>query len=182
MKELFLSLINQAPPGIFANVEVYNSQIDRVRAGKISINYPSLYIEVKNHNPVNLGRNLNRMDLDIRFHIAMVELDAGDGTMDQNLNIFKLRDLVNKAYVSFTPFDCGSISNQVEYQDYKHTNLYHYITQMKCHWTDTSAVRYYYMGSRYLIWDLAEITWDNCNVTWDMAFGPLLNLALNIDD
>lgn len=180
MKEVFLSLINQAPQGVFSNVEIYNSQIDRVRLGKIAINYPSLYIEIKNQNPINLGRRLNRMDLAIRFHIVMVELDAGNGSMDQNLSVFKLRDLVNTTYVNFTPTDCSTISNLVEYQDYKHTNLYHYIISMKCHWTDFSAFEEFFMGENYLVWNTAEIYWDNCNVLWENCFGPLLNLSLDL--
>lgn len=179
MVEVFESLINRAPAGVFSNVEIYNSQIDRVRLGKIAINYPSLYIEIKNQNTINLGRNINRMDLSIRFHIVMVQLDAGDGSMDQNLAIFYLRDLINKTYVNFTPTNCSIISDLIEYQDYKHTNLYHYIISMKCHWTDLSAFQEYFMGKKYLVWNLADIKYNITEVQWQDAFGPLLNLGFN---
>lgn len=173
MREVFESLINEAPKGVFSNVEIYNSQIDRVRMGKIAINYPSLYIEIKNYNTINLGRKLNKMDLSIRFHIVMVELDAGDGSMDQNLTIFRLRDLINRTYVNFTPTNCSVISNEIEYQDYKHTNLYHYITYMKCHWVDYSGIDTFIHQYLY-VWNSNTIIWDYNDIIWNDAIGALV--------
>ncbi len=180
MKEIYLNLIQLITSlTIFKEVMVYNAQVDRIRAGLISFNTPTLFIEIRQYNTENLGRNINTTDLSIRMHIVMTELDAGNGTLDQNLNIFQIRDTLNKLIINYTPPTCSAISYTNEFQEYKHTNLYHYVSYYKCHYFDYTAFNPFVPIYPYFIWDQTDITWEQMDLLWDLAKGPLLNLSIS---
>ena len=59
--------------------------------------------------------------------------------MDENFNIFVLRDLVVNS-ISHFKSDKSSIFTKVsEEQDFEHTNVYHYKLTYKAQWIDETA-------------------------------------------
>lgn len=126
---------------VFRTRGIWNDQVKRLLEAK---NYerfpPSVYLEMKMLNPTNLGQKENAFDIEFRFHIVMMELNANNTSMDNNINIFTFRDLVNAAMVAFMPPQCGPLNYIGENPSYNHTNLYEYILRYHSHYIDTSAV------------------------------------------
>ncbi len=127
---------------IFKNIAVFNDQPKRLGNPKTAGTWltPSIFVEMKFDEVLNLGRALNAEDITYYIHIVMQQLDAGNGTLDQNLYIFTLRDLVHKCLCGWTPFDqAGPLRYKYEKQQYNHTNLYEYIIEYQNHYFDTTA-------------------------------------------
>lgn len=181
MKDTLQSILDRLKElNIFKYIAIYNNQIDRIRASQINFNSPSCYIEVKHSNTLNLGNKLNANDLNIRIHIAHLEYDAVTGRLDENINIFSIRDSIKKQLIKWNPINCGPLSTTPEMQEYKHGNIYHYIIKFNGHWVDSSAFSEKILERFYIIWSQNEITWDKANFTWDKAVGPIFNLETNV--
>lgn len=134
-------LDNKGKP-LFKNIYVFNDQYKRMLDKKTTGTWltPCIFVEMVFNNETNLGRGLNGIDITYRLHIIMTQLDSGIGTLDQNLYIFTLRDLVNKNILGFTPIgNSGPLRYVTEKQSYNHTNLYEYIISYQHHYLDETA-------------------------------------------
>jgi hypothetical protein len=120
-------------------VRVWNDQVSLMDRGEI-YSYPNLacFVEIvlaKN----GLGLGIVGGDINIRFHIVHTELDAQDGTMEQNLTVFQWRD---ELISSLTYLENSSLSGfQLvgEQPDYNHSNVYHYVVELIAHYIDTTG-------------------------------------------
>ena len=102
-------------------------------------------------------------------------------TMDQNLNIFHYRDIINNKFVKQMPPSCGPISYETEFQEYIHGNLYHYISNYECHYIDNTAMRELNYLKAYKIWNFDEDQWTTPDIIWDADFGlPELSLTITV--
>lgn len=103
---------------------------------------PALLIEFDNLNPVELGAGVQIFnDLIIHIHIVHQQLDAGDGTMEQNLEVFQLADAVYAALNKFLIPGCIELVRQAPNKlDYAHDNLYHYIVDFGTNYVDASQL------------------------------------------
>lgn len=181
MKNVFLSILTQLRGlNVFKNVYIYNNQIDLLRLGAISMDLPVVFVEIKITNPVNLGQKQNAADLIVRIHIAMMELNANDASMDNNISIFTYRDLINRTLIGFQPNLCGPISILPESPDYKHGNLYHYINEYKCHWIDTSAQHETIASPLILKWCSEGLFWGKTSLKWCSHYIPMLRINVSI--
>lgn len=181
MKKVYADLLNlMISLNLFQTIAIYNNHIDRARLGKIVYGTPACFVEIQNNDSLNLGRKINSSTLSIRIHIVNIQLDDGYGNMDMDLTIFKLRDIIDSNIISFMPSNCGAISYEKESQEYKHGNLYHYISFYQCNWIDTSAFVQYVFEPYLYVWNLTDIEWQECNALWNNAQG--LQLGLNINN
>lgn len=124
----------------YEHVAVWNDQLNRMEnAEGLSLPFPALYVEIipQEYNALALG--VTSSDLSIRLHVCHQQLDAGDGTFDQNLDVFDLRDKTKIKFQLFKPSNCGSMIQVGEEQDYEHGNVYHYILEFKTHFIDTKG-------------------------------------------
>jgi hypothetical protein len=78
-------------------------------------------------------------DCIFRVHIGMNELDSGTGRMEENINIFTLRDEIISLLTYKELSGCSGLQKINEEQDYSHTNVYHYIIDFKCSFVDTKG-------------------------------------------
>jgi len=132
-------LDNEGLP-VFKNRAVWNDNVNRILAGKSKSYWmPSVWVEMQLGKEINLGGKLNGYDITFIFHIVHMELDALDGTYDQNFNIFTYRDLIHKKFLSYTPVQCGAMRYAGEQQNYNHNNYYEYIIKYQSHYIDQTA-------------------------------------------
>jgi len=132
MKELYLSI--KARLELMATdikfIHVFNDQFNQLAAGEsYSFPMPCVFIEFPNdQNLQQLGAGYQIYNpLTIAIHIGHNQLDAADGTIEQNLNIFDVKQAVYAALQKFTPTGASQFIRTSETQDYAHTNVYHFI-------------------------------------------------------
>ena len=119
-------------------VRVWNNQLQWMEQQQIeAFPFPAAFVEVQMPNSYDqAAMGITVSDVVFRVHLCTVEYDAQDGTMEQNLSIFTLRDTVIKALTYYKPTGCGNLQKVNEEQDYQHTNVYHYIVDFKCAFVD----------------------------------------------
>ena len=138
----------QNPDGLMVNLyaRVWNNQLRQVEEGK-SYAWPTPAVFVEIVTPVTfeqIGLGFRTADLGIKVHIIH-EFYNQDGTFEQDLKIFELRDLIlstNDGLSQFCPTACGPMNCMHEEQDDNHNNLYHYICEFICNFIDSKGSKY----------------------------------------
>lgn len=125
-------------------IRVWNNQVERLEKDEnYSFLMPAAFIEVISPNSyLPIGEGFSEGDIVFSIHLVAEELDAGDGTMDQNLTIFILRDKVIGVLNRFQATGCSLMYLISEQQDYDHTNVYHYTLDFKCSFIDSKGSPY----------------------------------------
>lgn len=130
---------------VFNSVAVFNNQFEQLERGEVeALPLPCCLVEmVTPISWVPIGAKLKQADVTWRIHIGMEQLDAGDGTMEQNLDVFdQLRDPVIAGLTGFKPAGCGQLFTIDDNPDYRHTNLYHFVVSFKCGCIDSKGSPY----------------------------------------
>lgn len=124
-------------------VAIFNNQVREEQDGKtFDFPKPALLIEIENPNQglQTLGQdNVTVSEITWRISIVHEQLDAADGTLDQNLDVFDYRDLVKVAMTGIRPKNCSHWMYVEESQDYAHNNIYVYSIGFKCSFVDTKG-------------------------------------------
>jgi len=146
IKQPILSVMSQTATVSDFNqyVRIWNNQVDDEDKGRLyDFPKPAAFIELIN-SPVydEIGVGFKSSDLGFKIHIVAELFDAQDGTFEQNLLIFDLRDKVVAALSLFEPTACGPLVLKTETQDFKHTNIYHYVVDFVCNFTDSIGSPY----------------------------------------
>jgi len=131
-------------PNLFAFVDVWNNQLELVeQQQQYSFLLPASFIEILNvQEPKQLGDGVQLYDqLIVRLHIVHEQLDAGDGTMERNLDVFDLTQKTFKHMQGFEPDKASAFFRVNEERDYYHTNVYHFMQDYKTTYLDDSAQR-----------------------------------------
>lgn len=118
---------------------IWNNQFQYMEDQSIeSFPMPCVFVEVIAPNTV-AGLGITVSDLIVRIHIGANELDSQTGTIEQNVNIFALRDemIALLTYKELT--GCSGLQKVSEEQDFSHTNVYHYILEFICSFVDTKG-------------------------------------------
>ena len=135
-------------------VRIWNNQITRIKEGQLeSFPMPALFVELSNTTFENIGQGFRSGELNFKVHIAHEFYDAQDGTFEQDLTIFDLRDKVIGYLSGISLTACSPLEATGENQDYDHDNIYHYIVDFTCNFTDSTASKedlinpYHYINS-----------------------------------
>lgn len=131
-------------PNLFAFVDVWNNQLELAeQQQQYSFPLPASFIEILNvQEPKQLGDGVQLYDqLIVRLHIVHEQLDAGDGTMERNLDVFDLTQKTFKHMQGFEPDKASAFFRVNEERDYYHTNVYHFMQDYKTTYLDDSAQR-----------------------------------------
>lgn len=130
MKDLFLAIqtrITTLVPEI-TYVRIFNNQFENAVNENNTYDFPMpcVFVEFENVNePKQLGAGFQIYEpLYVKLHLGVNELDSSDGNLDQNLNIFDLKDKLYKAMQKFEPNKASIFIRSSEEQDYDHTNIY----------------------------------------------------------
>lgn len=133
-----LNYIESNPSGTIKYARVFNNQFQQMEDQSVeTFPFPCAFVEVLNPaNYLNIGVGITASDIVFRIHVGQVEYDATDGTMEQNLTIFDLRDEVITRLSNYEPTACSMLQKVGEQQDYQHTNVYVYVIDFVCHFID----------------------------------------------
>ncbi len=138
-----IQVTNQDGNTVSLYAHVWNNHVDMEKSGAIeAYPKPAAFIEIG--SPVvyeNIGVNCRGADLNIILHLVH-EFYNQDGTMEQDLEIFDLRDKVLAAITGFQPTACGPLVSTSETQDFDHDNVYHFILNFTCHFIDSKGSEY----------------------------------------
>lgn len=137
----FTWLVGQDMPvagQLFQWVAVWNNQLKQWKTGKgFPVQRPCCFIELDLGKAQSMGLGVSLYaDVCIKLHIVDWEIDEGNGTLDQNLEVYGYRDLLKTAMSKFFPLHCGCLNMISEDQDYEHTGVYHYIIEFKTSFSD----------------------------------------------
>lgn len=131
-----------ATPGI-AHVAVFNNQVDNIEdGGTYSHSLPAAFPELITSDPGQLCGGYQSHEIELRVHL--VNDIYNSGYMDQNMEIFALRDAVVRSFWGFKTPQTGHFLKVDEIQDHNHTNVYHYIITFKFHYIDSTTVQTQY--------------------------------------
>lgn len=142
MKDLFLAIqtkITTEVPSI-TYVRVFNNQFENAVNENNTYDFPMpcVFVEfVNEQEPKQLGEGVQLFEpLLVKLHLGVNELDSADGNLDQNLQIFTLKDSLFKAMNKFEPDKASVFIRVAEAQDYDHTNIYVFTQTYKTTWVD----------------------------------------------
>lgn len=121
---------------------VWNNQIRYENDGILySFPRPAAFVEVVSPATFEvLGQGYESCDINFRVHLTHENYN-NEGTFEQDLAIFDLRDKVKSLLTAYRPTNCGPLNAMSEQQDYEHSNVYHYIIDFVCNFTDTIGSR-----------------------------------------
>ena len=132
--------MDQTTASLYARM--WNNQLENIRDGGYSWPRPAAFIEIVSPASYDIiGLGFRSADLGIRIHL-IDEFYNTDGTFEQNLGVFDLRDQVIAELSQYCPTACGAMNCINEEQDYDHDNLYHYIAEFVCNFTDSKGSKY----------------------------------------
>lgn len=135
-----IQVVNRDQQTVGLYTRVWNKQIDREQDATNSLGYdfpkPACFVEII--SPVQyqtlLGGYANA-DMGIKLHLCHEYLNQ-DGTLEQDLEIYGLRDQIVAALTLFKPSGCGAMTLVNDNFDYDHRNIYHYMIDFVCNKTD----------------------------------------------
>lgn len=127
-----------------AYARVWNNQVAQSRDGKqYDFPKPAIFVEIINNVAFEqLGVGFKSADLGFNIHIVHEQYDAGNGTFEQDITVFDLRDKIVSLLSRFFPTACSALMCTGESQDYDHDNLYHYIVSFVCNFIDSKGSGY----------------------------------------
>jgi hypothetical protein len=134
-----LTVTNGSNQSVPLYTRIWNNQFRLLAEGDTyNFPFPCAFVEIlRDHDgDSTLGQGIAGYDVRFRIHLGMDFYDAGDGTMEQNLNIFDLKDQVIALLQFYEMSQCGGLQCINEGQDYNHTNLYHYTVDFVCHFIE----------------------------------------------
>lgn len=122
---------------------VWNNQVEREKDSQL-YNYPKPAAFVEIVSPIGweeLGGNFLQSDLGVTIHIV-TELYNTEGTLDQNLVVYDLRDQIVALLSQYKPTGCSLMRLMGEEPDYDADNLNHYKLTFAVNFIDSKASPY----------------------------------------
>jgi hypothetical protein len=133
-------------PGI-QYAAVFNNQV-KMEQGGATFDFPKPAILIEISAPtvgvVGLGgyASVNEFEwrLSIVYEQLNAEYDGNSGTgMDENFDVFAVRDLVKQYMSGFSPYQCSQFIYKEESPDYNHNMVYVYGISFICSYVDTNG-------------------------------------------
>lgn len=131
---------------------MWNNQLELLAAGKLEMfNHPACFIEFSSAEIQQLGNGVQLFNpLKFKVHILDWQIDAMDGTFEQNLEVYDLKDVIYQALQKLQPGLLNQDTPQnipvsefiriAEWQDYQHAGVYHYIQEYSTTLIDNNAL------------------------------------------
>lgn len=134
---------------------IWNNQIrDRGEAREYDYSTPACFVEVVNPQEYKLiGQGYRAADLVFRLHIEHEYYNA-DGTFEQDLEIYDLRDKIVELMQHFKPTACGQMVVVEEVQNYDHDNVNTFLIDIITHFIDDVGRR------RYIYENIQDVQFD----------------------
>ncbi|MFB6456563.1 hypothetical protein ACE38W_14930 [Chitinophaga sp. Hz27] len=122
-------------------IRIWNSQLEYLEdGGNYDFPKPAAFLEVipgAQFDALLMG--FASADLVFRIHLVHEYYDAQNGTFEQDLVVFDLRDSIVKSLTLFAPNTCGALTLFSEGQDFDHNNIYHYTVDFYSNFIDSTG-------------------------------------------
>ena len=146
-----VNVVNQDGNATTLYTRIWNNQLKDEEQGKLyAYAKPAAFVEVINNAQFEeIGIGFQSCDIGFRVHLIH-EYYNSEVTFEQDLTIFDLRDSIvaTLSHVQLTA--CGPLVKTAETQDYTHDNLYHYIIDFICNFTDSKGSYYDTAAGKYI--------------------------------
>lgn len=146
-----IPITNQSHTVTTPYVRVWNNQLARLLQNEPDLEafpMPAYFLEIANSPQYEIiGQGYRDADLSFRIHIlheyynTVSDIDSEGVEYEQDLIVFGLRDQLISILTYFTPAGCGPMVCVVEQQDFDHPNIYHYVCDFVCNFTDAKGSR-----------------------------------------
>lgn len=138
-----LTVTNGDGNTVYMYSRIWNNQVDREKEGETYVYpKPAAFVEVASPATFQeIGGNYRTTDLGFNIHLVH-EYYNQDGTFEQDLVIFDLRDQVIAALSQYRPTGCSQLVATGETQDFDHDNVYHYVLSFVCNFIDSKGSPY----------------------------------------
>lgn len=138
-----IQVTNQDGKTVPLYARVWNNQIEQERSGETYLYpKPAAFIEIS--GPITfeeVGKNLRSSEIVFIIHLVH-EYYNQDGTFEQDLVIFDIRDQVIASLSQFRPASCSMLVAVMEQADHDHDNLYHYTMSFTTTFMDSKGSPY----------------------------------------
>lgn len=124
------------------SIGVWNNDLEGQQDGKdYSFLCPYLGIEFPTDTPCEqVGNGVRVFDpLNLVFHLIDNRLDNIDGTMEENFEVFTLKQKIYLKFQLFKTDGSSSFNCTSESADSDHNNLYHFMQTFTTTWTDRAS-------------------------------------------
>lgn len=141
MKQTAIDILNKLKEiTTLQYVVMWNNQFSQIEDGDVEgFPFPCAMLELVPQSYNQLGGGYQQSDVDFCIHIGHVQYDSLDGNMEQNLDVFDLRNEVVQKLSLYKPSMSGELFKVNEEQDYEHTAIYHYIITFRACVIDNTA-------------------------------------------
>ena len=115
---------------LLPTVRIWNNQLVHLRRGEYpAFGNPAAFVEVTNDTGYQQlgGPGIQTAEIRFSIHVLHEWYDAQDGTFEDDLAVFDVRDQVVKALSYFMPAGCNEMVRTAETVDNDHDNLYHLV-------------------------------------------------------
>lgn len=122
-------------------VRIWNDHLSEEKKKKL-YSYPKPWVFLEIISPVTyeqMGVGFKNADLGIRVHLIHEFYDAIDGTMEQDLIVFGLRDQIVGCLSQFEPDGCNELKMVSESMDTDHDQIYHYVLDFVGNYVDSKG-------------------------------------------
>jgi hypothetical protein len=121
-------------------VRVWNNQVSYDRKGEhYGFPKPAIFVEVMMDARYDvIGQGYLSADLGWRIHLVH-EFYNAEGTMEQDLDVFDLRDQITTQLSGFLPTACSSLFKVSETLDHDHDSIYHYVIDFASNFIDSTG-------------------------------------------
>lgn len=139
------TVVNPDGSTVTPYVRIWNNQLQDERDGK-TYDYPkpAFFVEIVNPSVYQImGEGYRNSDVVIRVHLVHEYMNADAGGYEQDLPVFDLRDQTIELLTRYEPAGCGPMECVSEEADYNHDNLYHYVMDFVCNFTDDKGRKRY---------------------------------------
>jgi hypothetical protein len=123
------------------HTRVWNNQVERLRAGTSQVyQMPCALVETitDTGQARPIGGGYYSIPIVFRVHILNMHLNT-EGSFEQDLTIYALRDAVASKLNRFKPDACGFLALSMETPDFDHDALYHYSMDFETELIDSSG-------------------------------------------
>jgi hypothetical protein len=137
-----LDVVNGDGSTVKLYTRVWNNQIRYEEDGQLyNFPKPAAFIEIVSPATFEiLGQGYRSCDINFRIHLSHENYNS-EGTFEQDLLIFNLRDKIIGLLTGYRPTNCSPLNAMSEQQDFEHRNTYHYIIDFVTNFTDTKGSR-----------------------------------------
>lgn len=149
LKQILADLGSMVIPGtntpVFNYIAIWNNHIKKSLSGEnYSFLFPAIFVEVKDTNSEVWLNGVSIQDLEIIFHICHQELDAEDGTLDQNFDVFNFRTYIRQYFTNYSKAPVlNTFMFKKEEEDFNHNQIYHWKETFKTRYIDQTGNPFY---------------------------------------